>query len=132
MGGGSRTGLPSLDRLIAHLRLPLPAPPHCAARYIRYIYNRVILENATVRAAALSSLARFGAACPALTPRVVELLKRALHDNDDEVRPPCPPARPPAAAAAADVGGASVSYPDGLLLLGRHADGQRSDTFSGS
>ena len=28
------------------------------ARYIRYIYNRVILENATVRAAAVSSLAR--------------------------------------------------------------------------
>ncbi len=27
-------------------------------RYIRYIYNRVILENATVRAAAVSALAR--------------------------------------------------------------------------
>lgn len=109
----------------------------CAARYIRYIYNRVILENATVRpwpactvlhsrlpdlrawavyrlgmgarqhhahmctvphwqagcsshcpqvrAAALSALARFGAACPELRERVLLLLKRALHDNDDEV-----------------------------------------------
>ena len=56
------------------------------AKYIRYIYNRVILENATVRAAAVSSLARFGAAVPALQARVVVLLKRALFDNDDEVR----------------------------------------------
>lgn len=56
------------------------------ARYIRYIYNRVILENATVRAAALSALARFGAACPELRDRVLLLLKRTLHDNDDEVR----------------------------------------------
>lgn len=29
-------------------------------KYIRYIYNRVVLENATVRAAAVSSLAKFG------------------------------------------------------------------------
>ena len=56
-----------------------------AARYIRYIYNRIILENATVRAAALSTLARFGAEVPALRPRVLVLLKRALYDNDDEV-----------------------------------------------
>lgn len=58
------------------------------AKYIRYIYNRIILENATVRAAAVSSLARFGAAVPSLQPRVVVLLKRALFDNDDEVRLP--------------------------------------------
>ena len=63
---------------------PTP-PPAPAARYIRFIYNRVILENATVRAAALSSLARFGAHCPELTPRIILLLKRALYDNDDEV-----------------------------------------------
>lgn len=30
------------------------------SKYIRYIYNRVILENAIVRAAAVSSLAKFG------------------------------------------------------------------------
>lgn len=44
----------------------------------------MILENATVRSAALSSLARFGARCPELQPRVIQLLKRALFDNDDE------------------------------------------------
>jgi coatomer protein complex subunit gamma len=56
------------------------------ARYIRFVYNRTILENATVRAAAVSALARFGAGCPELTARVVVLLKRALLDVDDEVR----------------------------------------------
>ena len=30
------------------------------AKFIRYIYNRVVLENAIVRAAAVSSLAKFG------------------------------------------------------------------------
>jgi len=56
------------------------------ARYIRFVYNRTILENATVRAAAVSALARFGAGCPELTGRVVVLLRRALLDVDDEVR----------------------------------------------
>lgn len=56
------------------------------SRYIRYIYNRIILENATVRAAAVSALANFGAKVPELNPRVLVLLKRALYDNDDEVR----------------------------------------------
>lgn len=55
------------------------------ARYIRFIYNRIILENATVRAAAVSSLAKFGALVEDLRDRVKVLLSRALHDNDDEV-----------------------------------------------
>lgn len=56
------------------------------ARYVRFIYNRIILENATVRAAALSALAKFAVACIDLRPRIVVLLKRALYDSDDEVR----------------------------------------------
>merc|ERR1719412_1744116 len=56
------------------------------ARYIRYIYNRVILENATVRAAAVSSLARFGALCDDLLPNIMVLLARCQLDTDDEVR----------------------------------------------
>ncbi|KAG2486424.1 hypothetical protein HYH03_014871 [Edaphochlamys debaryana] len=56
------------------------------SKYIRYIYNRIILENATVRAAAVSALANFGAACEPLRPRIIVLLRRALADNDDEVR----------------------------------------------
>lgn len=54
-------------------------------KYIRFIYNRIILENATVRAAAVSSLAKFGALVGDLRERVKVLLSRALHDNDDEV-----------------------------------------------
>ncbi len=54
-------------------------------RYIRYIYNRVILENATVRAAAVSALARFGALCDDLLPNILVLLTRCTMDGDDEV-----------------------------------------------
>lgn len=55
-------------------------------KYIRYIYNRLILENAPVRAAAVSSLAKFGAHCEELLPNVMVLLQRSLLDVDDEVR----------------------------------------------
>jgi coatomer protein complex subunit gamma len=56
------------------------------SKFIRYIYNRISLENAAVRAAAVSSLARFGAALPALRASVCVLLRRCVEDNDDEVR----------------------------------------------
>jgi coatomer protein complex subunit gamma len=56
------------------------------ARYIRFIYNRVLLENATVRAAAVSAMARFGALCDDLLPNVLVLLSRCQMDADDEVR----------------------------------------------
>ncbi|GER49846.1 coatomer subunit gamma [Striga asiatica] len=56
------------------------------SKYIRYIYNRVILENATVRASAVSTLAKFGAVVDSLKPRIFILLRRCLCDNDDEVR----------------------------------------------
>jgi coatomer protein complex subunit gamma len=41
-----------------------------AYRYIRFIYNRVILENAPVRAAAVAAMAQFGATCPDLLPNI--------------------------------------------------------------
>lgn len=56
------------------------------ARYIRFIYNRVILENAAVRAAAVSVLARFGAQCPDLLANILVLLQRCMLDTEDEVR----------------------------------------------
>ncbi|KAG5047898.1 hypothetical protein JHK85_009001 [Glycine max] len=56
------------------------------SKYIRYIYNRVHLENAIVRASAVSTLAKFGAAVDALKPRIFVLLRRCLFDSDDEVR----------------------------------------------
>ncbi|KAI3969838.1 hypothetical protein MKX01_038306 [Papaver californicum] len=56
------------------------------SKYIRYINNRVILENATVRACAVSTLAKFCATVDSLKPRILLLLRRCLYDNDDEVR----------------------------------------------
>ncbi|KAK1651767.1 hypothetical protein QYE76_069572 [Lolium multiflorum] len=56
------------------------------SRFIRYIYNRVILENSTVRASAVSTLAKFGALVDELKPRIFVLLRRCLFDTDDEVR----------------------------------------------
>jgi len=72
------------------------------SKYIRYIYNRVILEKVPVRAgrsfiffvisfrccclAAVSALAKFGAACDELLPNILILLQRTTLDQDDEVR----------------------------------------------
>merc|ERR1711962_373227 len=56
------------------------------SKYIRFIYNRVILENAEVRAAAVTSLAKFGAHCDGLLPSILVLLSRCMMDGDDEVR----------------------------------------------
>ena len=57
-------------------------------KYIRYIYNRVVLENAIVRAAAVTALAKFGVGqTDAELKRSVDvLLTRCLDDTDDEVR----------------------------------------------
>jgi coatomer subunit gamma len=62
----------------------MPTP----GKYIRYIYNRLILENATVRAAAVSALSRFAGSesTPELRRSVAILLKQSLMDSDDEVR----------------------------------------------
>lgn len=56
------------------------------SRYIRYIYNRLILETPQIRAAAVSSLAKFGAHCEDLLPNIIVLLERSALDADNEVR----------------------------------------------
>jgi coatomer protein complex subunit gamma len=55
-------------------------------KYIRYIYNRVILENPQVRAAAVTALAKFAVQCDQLRTSISILLRRCLTDGDDEVR----------------------------------------------
>jgi coatomer protein complex subunit gamma len=57
-------------------------------KFIRYIYNRVILENSIVRAAAVSALAKFGVNVEDVSVQksVRILLTRCLDDVDDEVR----------------------------------------------
>jgi len=62
--------------------LPSPQP----AAFIRFIYNRVILENAPVRASAVSALAKFATRCEDLRPQILPLLRRCTDDDDDEVR----------------------------------------------
>jgi len=54
--------------------------------YIRFIYNRVNLEKAVIRAAAVSALATFAFKVPALRHNILLLLNKCLKDSDDEVR----------------------------------------------
>lgn len=56
------------------------------AKYIRFIYNRLILEKSPVRAAAVSSLAKFATHCEDLLPQILVLLERSILDANDEVR----------------------------------------------
>lgn len=54
--------------------------------YIRFIYNRVNLEKAVIRAAAVSALAAFAHKVQSLRQSIVLLLRKCLNDSDDEVR----------------------------------------------
>ncbi len=56
------------------------------SRFIRFVFNRMILENAVVRAAAVSTLGSFGSKVPDLRSSVIALLSRSVVDEDDEVR----------------------------------------------
>lgn len=62
-----------------------PNSPHPSA-FIRFIYNRVILENAPVRASAVTALAKFATRVEELRPSIIPLLQRSLDDDDDDVR----------------------------------------------
>lgn len=56
------------------------------ASYIRFIYNRVNLEKAVIRAAAVSALASFAFHVEHLQDSIILLLQKCLNDSDDEVR----------------------------------------------
>lgn len=74
-------------RILHLLGVEGPKTPQ-PTKYIRYIYNRVVLENAVVRAAAVTALAKFGVGQqdPEVKRSVSVLLTRCLDDTDDEVR----------------------------------------------
>lgn len=56
-------------------------------KYIRYIYNRVVLENAVIRAAAVVALSKFALVDdPKVHKSIKVLLTRCLDDVSDEVR----------------------------------------------
>jgi len=77
-----------LSTQILHLVGELGPTSAHPARYIRFVFNRVILENAMVRAAAVSVLGKFGAGCGGLIRRSVVVLLSGvcLEDECDEVR----------------------------------------------
>lgn len=56
------------------------------ASYIRFIYNRVNLEKAVIRAAAVTALASFAFHVERLQESIILLLQKCLNDSDDEVR----------------------------------------------
>lgn len=56
------------------------------SKYIRFVYNRLILENALVRAAAVDTLTKIGMKCEPLRKDILVLLQFGQNDNDDEVR----------------------------------------------
>lgn len=74
-------------RILHLLGVEGPKTAH-PTKYIRYIYNRVVLENALVRAAAVTAMAKFGIGQkdPEVKASVTVLLTRCLDDIDDEVR----------------------------------------------
>eukprot|EP01083_Nonionella_stella_P311834 1113225_1 len=91
-------GLDSLCEFIEDCEYPLlsvrilyvigelgPSTPF-PSRYIRFIYNRVLLELPCVRAAAVSCLTKCAVQQPVLKNDIHQLLQRSLHDEDDEVR----------------------------------------------
>ncbi|CBK24517.2 uncharacterized protein [Blastocystis hominis] len=55
-------------------------------RFTRFLYNRVILEGAAVRAAAIQALGRFAERVPAVRRGVETLLRGSLSDENDEAR----------------------------------------------
>jgi len=76
----------ALSIRVLHLfgdRGPETATP---SKFIRFVYNRVILESQPVRAAAVTALGKFGTRVPELRTSVITLLKRCRHDDADEVR----------------------------------------------
>jgi len=76
----------ALSTQVLHLIGTMGPATTSPARYIRFVYNRVILENPSIRAAAVTALGHFGAACPELAPSIEILLRRSMSDEDDEVR----------------------------------------------
>mmetsp|Transcript_16169 Transcript_16169/g.48563 ORF Transcript_16169/g.48563 Transcript_16169/m.48563 type:complete len:878 (+) Transcript_16169:99-2732(+) len=56
------------------------------SKFIRYIYNRVILEKAPIRAASVTALGKFAQKLKPLRESILVLLRRCQFDHDDEVR----------------------------------------------
>ena len=87
-----------LVSFLVFLMIPIEYGPSTTrpAKYIRFIYNRIILENNIIRgislvvlddflAAAVNALTLYGLRVPSLAKSISLLLQRCLDDEDDEV-----------------------------------------------
>eukprot|EP00392_Amoebophrya_sp_AT5.2_P008271 g8290.t1 len=72
-------------RILAFLGETVPKQ-QTPGKFVRFMYNRLILENALVRAAAADALTKVGLKIPALRSDIATLLECGKNDNDDEVR----------------------------------------------
>jgi len=72
-------------RILGFLGDEVPSTGH-PSKYIRFIYNRLILENALVRAASVDALTKIAMKCQVLRKDILVLLQFGQNDNDDEVR----------------------------------------------
>ncbi|PJF17049.1 Coatomer subunit gamma [Paramicrosporidium saccamoebae] len=77
---------PKLTAQILHLLGEEGPRSENPAKLIRYIYNRLILEDAVVRVAAVGALTKLAATCHNLKDGIVSILKRCLDDDEDDVR----------------------------------------------
>lgn len=75
-----------LSSQILHILGDMAPKSECPARFVRFIFNRCILENAMIRASAVSSLSKFGASCPSLRKSIISLLRSCQNDENDETR----------------------------------------------
>jgi coatomer subunit gamma len=75
-----------LSSQILHILGDMGPKSESPARFVRFIYNRCILENAMIRASAVSSLSKFGASCPSLRKSIISLLQTCQNDENDETR----------------------------------------------
>nr|KAF6422005.1 COPI coat complex subunit gamma 1 [Rousettus aegyptiacus] len=85
-GPAVRTLCQITDTRILHLLGQEGPKTNNPSKYIRFIYNRVVLEHEEVRAGAVSALAKFGAQNEEMLPSILVLLKRCVMDDDNEVR----------------------------------------------
>ncbi|CAD2092306.1 coatomer subunit gamma, putative [Plasmodium vinckei lentum] len=74
-----------LLRVIRFLLLHIPKTKK-PSKYIRYIYNRLILESSTIRADGMYALFYIALKCQNNSKDILFLLKCLLVDSDDEVR----------------------------------------------
>ncbi|SOV80375.1 coatomer subunit gamma, putative [Plasmodium reichenowi] len=74
-----------LLKVIRFLLIHIPKTKN-PSKYIRYIYNRLLLENSTIRVDGMYALFYIALKCAENSKDILVLLNCLLEDNDDEVR----------------------------------------------